>query len=441
MNISAIIFSGVGILVCVALSAFFSAAEMAISSCNTVRLENEAKEGKKGSERALKLNRKYDDTLSAILVGNNLVNIAASALGTVFILYLTGSDRLNWVVTVVVTILIIIFGETVPKIISKKHANAMASNVSGIIQLLIYLFKPLNLIVVGLTNLITCKIHEKEQDEDEAEDEAQEELQAIIETAEDEGVLDSDRSDLVAAAIDFPDVSASDVMTARVDVEAIDINDDPEEILKTVLNSSRSRMPVYEDSIDNVIGVIHQNHLLKAMSEDINCDIRSIMLEPCFVYRTAKLPHVLNVLRKARQHLAIVTDEFSGTLGVVSMEDVLEQLVGDIWDETDTVEEEIVEKDSGELIIDADMPIGDFIELLGISEDDWDYESITAGGWTIEYTGDFPKQGDEFEYDGNKIIVAEMDGRRVVKLRVIRKAAEEEPSEDEKVEEQTATEE
>lgn len=439
MNITAIIFSGIGILVCVALSAFFSAAEMAISSCNTVRLENEAKEGRKGSERALKLNRKYDDTLSAILVGNNLVNIAASALGTVFIIYLTGADDLNWVVTVVVTILIIIFGETVPKIISKKHANAMASNVSGIIQLLIYVFKPLNLIVVGLTNLITCRIKEKAQDEDEAEDEAQEELQAIIETAEDEGVLDSDRSDLVAAAIDFPDVSASDVMTARVDVEAIDINDDPEEILKTVLNSSRSRMPVFEDSIDNVIGVIHQNHLLKAMSEDINCDIRSIMLEPCFVYRTAKLPHVLNVLRKARQHLAIVTDEFSGTLGVVSMEDVLEQLVGDIWDETDTVEEEIVEKDSGELIIDADMPIGDFIELLGISEDDWDYESITAGGWTIEYTGDFPKQGDEFEYDGNKIIVAEMDGRRVVKLRVIRKAAEE-ASEDEKDAEQATAE-
>lgn len=436
MNLTAVIFSGAGIILCIFLSAFFSAAEMAISSCNTVRLENEAKEGKKASERALRLNERYDDTLSAILVGNNLVNIAASSLGTVFIIYLTGADKLNWVVTVVVTILIIIFGETVPKIISKKHANAMAANVSGIIQLLIWVFLPLNKIVVGLTNLITCRIHEMEQDEEEAEDEAQEELQAIIETAEDEGVLDSDRSDLVAAAIDFPDVSASDVMTARVDVEAIDINDEPGEILKIVLASTRSRMPVYEDSIDNVIGVIHLNHLLKAMSEDINCDIRSIMLEPCYVYRTAKLPHVLNVLRKARQHLAIVTDEFSGTLGVVSMEDVLEQLVGDIWDETDTVEEEIVEKGTGELIIDADMPIGDFIDLLDISEDDWDYESITAGGWTIEYTGDFPKQGDEFEYEGNRIIVLEMDGRRVVKLQIVRAKEETEADEADSAEEQ-----
>lgn len=412
-----IIFSGIGIVLCVILSAFFSAAEMAISSCNTVRLENEAKEGKKASARALKLNEKYDDTLSAILVGNNLVNIAASSLGTVFIILLTGSDDLNWVVTVVITVSIIIFGETVPKIVSKKHANTMSSRVSGPIQFLIYVFKPLNLLVVGLTNLITKKLNDKASGADE-EEEAEAELQAIIETAEDEGVLDSDRSDLVANAIEFPDVSASDVMTARVDVEAIDINDEPSEILMTVLNSTRSRMPVYDGSIDNVIGVIHLNHLLKAMSENINCDIRSMMLEPCYVYRTAKLPHVLNVLKKARQHLAIVTDEYSGTLGVVSMEDVLEQLVGDIWDENDTVEQEVIDNGSGELVIDADMPISDFIELCELDENEFDFESITAGGWVIEYYGDFPTEGVTVEYSHVKVTVLQMDGRRVEKLKI-----------------------
>lgn len=421
MNLTAIVLSGLGIIICVILSAFFSAAEMAISSCNTVRLENEAKEGKKSSARALKLNRKYDDTLSAILVGNNLVNIAASSLGTVFIIYLTGADRLNWVSTVIITVMIIIFGETVPKIVSKKHANAMACTVSGIITFLIYVFKPLNLLVVGLTGLLTKRIKEKEQDSDEAEDDAQDELQAIIETAQDEGVLDSDRSDLVAAAIGFPDVSASDVMTARVDVEAIDINDEPEDILKTVLASNKSRMPVYDGSIDNVIGIVHLNHLLKAMSDDIHCDIRELLLEPCFVYRTAKLPHVLNVLKRTRRHLAIVTDEFSGTLGVVTMEDVLEKLVGEIWDENDTVEEEVVDKGEGEFVIDADMPISEFIELLGINEDEFDFESITAGGWAIEYKGDFPVEGESFEYGDYKFTVLEMDTRRVVKLLIEKK--------------------
>lgn len=414
---------GIGIILCIVLSGVFSAAEMSISSCNTVRLENEAKDGNKKARLALKLNEKYDDTLSAILLTNNLVNIAASALSTVYIILLTGSDELNWLITIIVTVLIIIFGETVPKILSKKYANSVAAGVASFIQFLIYLFYPINFIVVGLTNILTKGLDRYAVSNDE--EEAVEELQAIIETAEDEGVIDSEKSDIVAAAIDFSDISVSDVMTARVDVEAIDINDSMAKIRRQIVKSNRSRMPVYEDSIDNVIGIIHLNHLLKAFAKDSKPDIRSLMMEPCFVYKTAKLPHVLDVLKKAHIHLAIVTDEYSGTCGVVSMEDVLEEIVGEIWDETDVIEEEVVEVDAGKLIIDGDMLIDDFLERLGIREDDFPYESQTVGGWTIEYMEDFPKEGDEFDYMDYHVAIIAAKDRRVEKVAIERISKEE----------------
>lgn len=415
-----LILVGIGIIICVVLSGVFSAAEMSISSCNMVRMENEAEDGDKRAKRAIRLNRSYDNTLSTILLSNNLVNIAASSLSTVYIILLTGSDDLNWLITIVVTVLIIIFGETIPKIISKKHSNAIAKGLSGSIVFLYYVLWLVNIPVVKITELITLPL--RKSDDGTEEEEVVEELQAIIETAEDEGVIDAEQSEIVSAAIDFSDASASDVMTARVDIEAIDIDDPTEEIMKTVGRSHKSRMPVYKDSIDNVIGVLHLNHYLKAVASGQNPDITGLMKEPCFVYKTAKLPHVLDVLKDARQHMAIVTDEYSGTLGIVTMEDVLEEIVGDIWDDNDEIEEEVVESDNGKLIIDGDMPIGDFLERLSIDEDDFDFESQTAGGWAIEYTGDFPKEGDSFDYGGYHFEVTEAGERRVGKLTVTNNA-------------------
>lgn len=408
---------GIGIIICVILSGVFSAAEMAISSCNRIRLENEAKDGKKGAKTALKLNDDYDDTLSTILLTNNLVNIAASALSTVYIILLTGSDRLNWLITAIVTVLIIIFGETVPKILSKRYCNQIASFVAGFIQLLIYVLKPVNVIVVGITGLLTKGLDRFERDN--SDEEAQEELQAIIETAEDEGVIDANQSDIVSNAIDFSDVSALDVMTARVDVEAIDINASMDDILELIVKSPYSRMPVYDGSIDNVVGIIHLNALLKAFAKESQPDIRELMLKPCFVYKMAKLPHVLDVLKQSRIHLAIVTDEYSGTCGVISMEDVLEAIVGDIWDETDTIEEDVIEND-GELIIDGDMLIDDFCELIEVNENDFPYESQTAGGWCIEYIGDFPKTGDTFIYSDYEITIIKASDRRVERISLVK---------------------
>ena len=403
-----------GILVCVFFSNYFSSAEMAYSSCNRLRLENAAEDGSKRAAIALKITERFDDTLSAILIGNNLANIAGSSLGSVFMIMLLGESKgteYAWVATVVITVLVIVFGETIPKIIAKGSSNRIALSHAYFIRSLTIVLKPVIWIVVGLINLLTRGL--KGEQSDEA---AVDELTSLIETAEEEDIIDEDRSELVQAAIDFSDVSASEVMTARVDVEAIDIDDDWEEILKFIDGCSYSRIPVYEDSVDNIIGVLYLNHLLKALTDEEKPDIRSLLMPPCYVYKTVKLPAVMSELKRAKQHLAIVTDEYAGTLGVVSMEDVLEQLVGEIWDETDEVEEEVVERDEGIYELDGDMVISDFLELLGMNEEDFEAESETVGGWTIERFGRFPRANDSFDYENLSVTVIEMDGRRVQKV-------------------------
>ena len=405
-----------GLLLCIIGSNYFSSSEMAYSSCNRLRLESARDGGSKRAAIAVRIIDRFDDTLSAILIGNNLVNIAASSIGSVLVILIAGDDRYAWVSTVVITVLPIIFGETMPKIIAKNSANRIALSHAYFVHGLTIILMPLIWVVVGLTKLITSGFKGEEADSDE--EAAAMELSSIIETAEDEDVLDEDRSELVQAAIDFSDVMASEVMTARVDVVALDIDDDWNEQLATIDSAPYSRIPVYEDSIDNVIGVLYLNHFLKALTDEKNPDIRSMLMPPCYVYKTMKMPAVLNELRRAKQHLAIVTDEYGGTLGVLSMEDVLEQLVGEIWDDTDEVEEEIVERPDGQYELDGDMVISDFLELVGIKEKDFEAESETVGGWTIEMFGAFPKPGDSFEYENMSVTVLEMDGLRVEKVLV-----------------------
>ena len=403
------------ILVCVFFSNFFSSSEMAYSACNRVRLENASDDGSKRAAAAVKIVERFDDTLSTILIGNNLVNIAASSLGSLAVMELLG-DGYAWVSTVVITTLVIIFGETIPKIVAKNSANRIALRHAYFIRILSVLFKPLIMLVVGLIRLICLPL--KGERTDASDDDAVEELTSIIETAEDESVLDEDRSELVQAAIDFSDIMASEVMTARVDMLALDIEDDWDELLKTIDESPYSRLPVYEDGVDNIIGVLYLNHFLKALAGDEKPDIRSLLMPVCYVYKTMKLPAVLSELRRAKQHLAVVVDEYGGTLGVLSMEDVLEQLVGEIWDETDEVEEEIVERPDGRFELDGDMVISDFIELMELNEEDFDFESDTVGGWTSEMFGSFPKVGDSFEYENFTVTVLQMDGLRVEKILV-----------------------
>ena len=399
------------IVVCILLSAFFSAAEMSYSSANRVRIENRAEDGQNSAKRALNILRRYDDMISTILVGNNLVNIAASSLGSVVVIILIG-ESYTWISTVVITVLVVIFGETIPKIIAKKKANGLALAFSVPLRALMILLYPVTFVVVKLVELLTKSMKGDRDEETDAADE----LHTIIETAENEAVIDGDSSELVSAAIDFEDVSASEVMTARVDLVAVDIDDDWEEIKELIINAPFSRIPVYEDSIDNVIGILSVKHFLKRLIDEDSFDIREMLMPPFFVYKTMKLPAVLDMVRRQQQHLVIVTDEYGGTLGAVSLEDVMEELVGEIWDEKDVIEEEIIEKKENTFIIDGDMPISDFVELMEWDEDDFEFESETVGGWCIEIAGGFPSAGQEFSYKDAQIRILEADERRVLEI-------------------------
>ena len=405
-----------GIVLCIMFSALFSASEMALSSANKVRIENDAEEGNKRAQKTLQLIENFDDSLGAILIGNNLVNIAASSISSVLVILLTGSDELTWIATVVITVLVIIFGETIPKITAKQNATRFSLKITPFVRFLSIVLKPLVKAVVWLVNILTPK-KELEEDEDD-DDESIEELATIIETAEDEGVLDEDQKELLIAAIDFADISAYEVMTARVDIDAIDIEDSMEEIMELVNSTPFTRLPVYEDSIDNIIGVLHLNDLLKELAKNDKADIRSILMEPVFVYRTTKLPSVLQALREANQHMAIVTDEYSGIDGIITMEDVLEEVVGEIWDENDLVEEEIVEKSEREYELDGDLNIYDFLEIVEMDEDDYEseFDSETVGGWVMEMLERFPVVGDEVRYENFTLKVIEAEERRVDKL-------------------------
>ena len=405
-----------GIIVCVACSAFFSASEMSYSACSKVRLEHARDNGSKKAGVAVSITEGFDDALSAILVGNNLVNIAASSLGSLAVM-LVLSEKYAWLSTLIITVLVIFFGETIPKITAKKNPTKYALSFAYPIRFLMIILKPVTMIVVGLVNLITRMLPDPAEGNG---DEALEELHTMIDMAEDEDILDEDASELVSAAIDFAEIAASEVMTARVDIVGIDIDDPWEEILRTIDASPYSRIPVYEDSVDHVIGILSLNRFLKAMIDSEKVEIRKLLLPTCYVYKTMKLPAVLSSLRNAQQHLAVVTDEYGGTLGVVSMEDVLEQLVGDLWDETDTIEKDVVRTADGVYELDGDMPVYEFLELMNWKEEDFDYDSETVGGWCIEYSNGFPNVNSSFVYRDVRVQILEVSKRRVRKIRVSR---------------------
>ena len=416
----------VACLVCIALSAFFSGSEMSLSSANRMRLENLAGDGNRSAALAVKVIDRFDNTLSAILIGNNFVNIALSSLSSLIAIVFF-AEEYTWIATVICTVAVIIFGETMPKIVAKKNANRLATIVAWPVRLLTIILTPVILIVVGIIHLITLPLKgEKEEDDADA---AVEELQNMIETAEEEDVLDEDQSELLQAALDFNDTSVSEVMTARVDIEAIDIEDEPEEIYAYLSSTDYSRIPVYEGSIDNIIGVLRLNRYLKALMDDPRPDIRSLLIKPCYIYKTTKLPNVMEQLKGAKLHLAVVTDEYGGCTGIVTMEDVLERIVGEIWDDTDEIEaEEVIERPDGLWELDGDMAISDFIELMEFSEDSFETESSTVGGWTLETFGSYPDEGDSLTHENLTVTVLKMDGMRVERVLIKR---EDERAEDE----------
>ncbi len=404
----------VAIVILLCLSAFFSSSEMSFSSANRLRIENESKNGNEKATGALKVLDNYETALSTILIGNNLVNIANSSIASVLVITFIGAEW-TWAGTALLTLCVIIFGETIPKIVAKKNANRLVLTLQKVIRGLIFVLTPLVRLVMGLSNLITYPFKGEKID---GADTTLEELQSILEVAGDESVLNETRSELMQNALEFMDVSVSEVMTARVDVVAVDIEDTAAEIMDLLDRSNFSRLPVYRDNTDNVVGILSASRFLKAMASDPNADIKPLLIEPHYVYKTIKLPQILAELRSSKKHMAVVTGEFGEMIGVVSMEDILEAIVGEIYDESDVVEDEVIERSEGEYELDGGMSIGDFAKLLDIRLTDFHYESETVGGWVLEVFEGFPTKGTQFTHKNYEITVLETDHLRVDRVYV-----------------------
>ncbi len=418
------------IAVLIVFSAFFSGSEIAYASVNELRLKRAAEDGKNRlASLAWKIYEKYDDALITILIGNNLVNIAASSVATVIAITLLGDDG-AWAATGIMTVLIITFGEIIPKIVAVQTAFGFTKLAAVPLWILMIVTFP---IVWLMQKLLHC-IDRLWSDKSDAAKPAitEEDLETIIDTVEDEGVIDEDRAELLQSALDFDGVLAYEIITPRVDMLSIDVEDSFDEILATVNSSPYSRIPVYEDTIDNIIGILHLNHFFKALAlGEKDFDIQKLLMPVNFVHKTMPLDDVLREMKKRKCHMVIVTDEYGGTMGCLTMEDVLEQLVGDIWDETDEVVEEFVQTGEDTYEADGDMRIEDFFDALDIDDRDFDDDNATLGGWAIEMLGDYPKVGDIFEYKNLTITVKKLQNRRVVRLGIrVWPVPEEDPEED-----------
>ena len=391
---------------------YFAVAETSMASASRSRIKAAAERGDAKAKRVQYIIENFDRAISTILIGTNIVHISIATIVTVAVTRLWGLSVVS-VSTIITTIIVFFAGEMLPKSIAKKYPERFAKACAGSLIFFMKLFGPLSKLLTAIGQF-AAKLAHGEAEASVTEDE----IYDIIEDMTEEGSLDEDQGDLISSALQFGDVTVESVLTPRVDLAPVDISSSHEEILAYIKDQPHSRLPVYEGSIDNIIGILYLNHFLKAMADNGHADIRKLLMQPCYVYKTMKLPAVLAQLRKAKQHLAVVSDEYGGTLGVVSMEDVLEQIVGDIWDESDTVEPEVVQHTDSEYELDGSMVLSDFLELVGINENDFDAESNTVGGWTLEMFGGFPQEGDSFTFRNLTVTVLSMDGRRVERVLV-----------------------
>ncbi len=402
------------IVVCILLSAFFSGSEIAYSAAQELRLEHAAQEKGGAYGLALKVKKNFETALISILVGNNLVNIGASSLATVIAVGLMG-EKGAWAATAVMTVLIITFGEIGPKIVSSAQPERFCNLAAAPLRLWMIVTWPLTWVFDKLLHLIS-RLWERGQDAGPAVTE--DDLETIIEAVEDEGVVDEDTADLLQSALDFGDVLAYEVITPRVDLVGIDLDDSREEMLKVAFASPYTRIPVYQGTMDNIVGILHLNRLYKTLVKDPDADIEQLLLPPIFVHKTMPLDDVFNIMRKQKRHMVIVTDEYGGTMGALTMEDVLEQLVGDIWDESDEIEEEFVEVRPHVFEVDGDMRLSDFFAEFDKDEEEIDDDNATVGGWAVEMLGGYPKLRESFTFEDLTVTILKRNNLRVLRLQV-----------------------
>lgn len=426
------------LILCILLSAFFSATETAYSAANRVKLKTVEGPRKERARIALALLEKYDSLITTVLIGNNLVNIVATAIATLLFTtrILPGRESLaTTAASVVMTVVVLLFGEVGPKTLAKQQPEKFAMSVSPVIRALMILLKPLDLLFSLWRKLLSSLIKPGPE-----ENQIENELMTIIDEAQTEGDIEEDEGELIRSAIEFNDQDASDIMTPRVDVTAIEDTATIEEAAGVFRDTWFSRIPVYHEDLDHIVGILNEKDFYKMTHEGCT-DITRIMKEPVFAPATLPISNLLKQFRTSKSHLIILLDEFGGTDGIVTMEDVLEELVGEIYDEHDEVSEELVEQEDGSLIVDGNMQLEELMEKFGITNT---YDADTVGGWAGEMLEKVPQVGDSFSLEGYEFNVMEMDGFRVTRIQVNKlpeEQAEEEQPAMEPSEEEAETEE
>ncbi len=406
----------------VIMSAYCSATETAFSSLNKTKLKTLAEKGDRKAALACRLSDNYDKLISTILIGNNIVNIALASIGTVFFTIHYG-DVGATISTVVITVVVLIFGEVTPKSVAKEMPEKFAMFSAPALNLLILLLTPVSFLF-SLWKKILKKLFKLES----ASKMSQEELLMLVEEVQQDGSIDESEGNLLRNAIEFSEQEAEDILTHRVDVVAVDVNTSKEEIAQIFYETKFSRIPVYEDSIDNIIGIVHQKDLYTGTGIT-QLDLRDIITPAVFVMKNEKISPLLRQLQRVKSHVAVVLDEYGGTYGIVTMEDILEELVGEIWDEHDDVVEEFKETGKDTVRVDASISPDEFSEHFDV---EIETEMVSLGGWVSEQLGKVPVEGDTFRYQDLQITVTSVDCHRVEEVEIRRLPPEKPTDEKEK---------
>lgn len=398
------------IIFCIVGSAYFSASETAFSTMNRIRMKNLADNGNTRAAIALKLVDNYDKLISTILIGNNIVNILSSSLATVvFTLWL--ADAGVSVSTVVMTVVVLIFGEISPKTVAKENAESFALATARLMQFMMIILTPLNFIFSQWKRLLDCIFKKKDDPGITAE-----ELITMVDEAQNDGGIDEHNGELIRSAIEFDDLDANDIITPRVDLVAVEKDTPMEEVGEVFMKNTYSRLPVYEDNIDNIIGMVHEKDFFTAYNNGAK-SLAHCIKPVIYVSSGMKISRLLRMIQQSKTHIAVVVDEFGGTEGIVTLEDVLEQLVGDIWDEHDIVEQEIEEINNTTFMVSGSCSLEDFFETFHLPEQQDEYESITVGGWVMEELGCVPDIGAHFAFEGHEVFVTKVEKRHVKEIR------------------------
>ena len=393
------------LVILIILSGFFSATETAFFSASKIRLKALAGDGNKRAKKVLKITEDMDSLLYTILIGNNLVNIATTAIATVLFVDFIGAELGATIATIVITVVVLMFGEITPKSIAKNIPEKYAMSVANVVSVLIVCFKPLN-VLAALWQKFVYKFVKTSDDHGVTE----EELITMVEEAQHDGEIDKNESELIRNAIEFDDIEVEDIYTSRVDIVGVEREDSIEEITEQ-FSKGYSRLPVYSETIDNIIGVLNRKDF--SVAKKTGQRITEVMKEPIFVVPSMKISELLRILQSKKSHMAIILDEFGGTVGIVTLEDILEELVGEIWDEHDTVIEPFVMIRDDKYKVRCTADLDDMFDLFGMNEEN---EHSTVGGWVVEEFGRIPRVGDEFNYKNLQVVVSKRDPRRVTEV-------------------------